>query len=214
MNKIMIAGGVFFVIVAIVVGVFIYLQFKDRLRSTNNSLPSIDELEREEQLRRMRNNREKYGFEEKDEEELSIERIGFSDEVEIDVSKYLDTGTSTSIADDFRGVINARGEVGIAVPVVIKSEISLPSIDDADVEVTIIDEPIEETEELTEIEAHETDSESESDVDAQDAANGSISAEDGSSETDDNNAHDDNTIEPAAEPEGSKAKGFSLPTID
>lgn len=212
MNKVMIAGGVFFIIVAIVVAVFIYIQFKERLNSTNNTLPDIDELNKQERLKRMEANRDEYGYSASS-DDLSIEKIGTTDDTEIDVSKYLDNTHETSINDDFKGLINSKGEVGVAVPTIIKAEIDLPDIVEATVE---MNDEINHEYEISSV-AMESDYDETIADDYLNDENEAPVVEAASKGSEDEayvNVHEEDVDGETAELEGLDDKSFSLPTID
>lgn len=127
-NTILIIGAAFFLIVAIVVGIFIFLQFKERQRTTNLKLPSIDDLDKKERIARMEENREEFGFAANG-DDLKADEIGTTDDDELDPGKYIPTSKSTSVMEDFGGLLNSNGKIGTPPPAVIKSKIDLPGLE-------------------------------------------------------------------------------------
>lgn len=130
MNKILLFGFAGFLGILIIgVIVFVFLQINARRKSTNLELPDIDELEKDERIRKMEARRSSYTFEVG--EELSADKIGTSDEDEVDPSLYIKKTATTSVADDFGGLLGEDGSIKAPTPNVVQNNISLPDIDDS-----------------------------------------------------------------------------------
>lgn len=128
MNNILIYGGAaFLLIVILIVGFFVFKAIRERKESTNLELPNLDEMDKEERMKRMKENREEFSFG----EELSISdsQLNEMTDEEIEAEQYLGEHKETSVNEDFGGLLNSNGEISRPTPKIIKNKIDLPNIE-------------------------------------------------------------------------------------
>lgn len=232
MNKILLFGFAGFLGILIVgVIVFVFIQINARRKSTNLELPDIDELEKDERIRKMEARRSSYTFEVG--EELSADKIGTSDEDEVDPSLYIKKTAATSVVDDFGGLLGEDGSIKAPTPNVVQNNISLPDIDDSsltnekqsvqdeiEVEEVIVDKGIEDSnrsiaEQLADAASETDDMNNEDEVIVTTDSSSLSNNEQGDlnviNHEDDKDA---NSAENAVTNNEKKDDGFSLPNID
>lgn len=127
MNNILIYGGAaFFGIMILIISFFVYKAIRERKNSTNLELPNLNEIDKEERLKRMEANREDFGFGE--ELQLSESQINDISDEEVQPEQYLGGHKETSVDEDFGGLLNSNGEITRPTPKIIKNKIDLPDI--------------------------------------------------------------------------------------